>query len=141
MNRSKRVAFATTFAVILSVATLVGLEVLASFYVPAWPARVLSTREPAPVRLLAKKPGNILRRVRRRQFCRVPLHPLVAAGSGPGAHIHHVDLRTTLDGVPRTYRKMDGHWAQRGKAIVAERIKTELDSSDSRSTTKVLSTR
>ena len=43
------------------------------------------------------------------------------------AGIHHVDLRPSLDGIPGTYRKMDGHWTQKGEAIVADRIKAELD--------------
>ena len=53
MSRRKRWVFGTLFGVILAVATLVGIEVLSSFYVPAWPARAMNPREPAPVRLLA----------------------------------------------------------------------------------------
>ncbi len=34
-------------------ASLVGIEILSSFYVPAWPARAMNPREPAPVRHLA----------------------------------------------------------------------------------------
>ena len=52
MSRGKRLVFTTIFGVILFAATLVGIEVLASFYVPAWPARALNPRPPAPVRVL-----------------------------------------------------------------------------------------
>src|SRR5215203_5336867 len=52
MGRRKRWVFGTAFGVILLVATLVGIEVLSSFYVPAWPARALNPRPPAPVRVL-----------------------------------------------------------------------------------------
>ncbi len=50
---------------------------------------------------------------------------LAAALSKAG--IRHVDLRPTLDGIPGTYRKMDGHWTQKGEALVADRIKAELE--------------
>jgi hypothetical protein len=43
------------------------------------------------------------------------------------AGIRHVDLRPTLEGIPGTYRKMDGHWTQKGEALVADRIKAELE--------------
>jgi hypothetical protein len=52
MNR-KRLAFGAVFAVILLAVTLVGIETLSSFYTPAWPARAMNPREPAPVRVLA----------------------------------------------------------------------------------------
>lgn len=42
------------------------------------------------------------------------------------ARIHHVDLRESLADVPGTYRKLDGHWSQKGGAIVAERVEVEL---------------
>lgn len=43
------------------------------------------------------------------------------------AGIRYVDLRTTLEGIPGTYRKMDGHWSQKGEGLVADRVKAELD--------------
>ncbi len=43
------------------------------------------------------------------------------------ASIRHVDLRPTLEGIPGTYRKMDGHWTQKGEGLVADRVKAELD--------------
>jgi len=49
------------------------------------------------------------------------------AAALPGAGIRFVDLRTTLDGIPGTYRKMDGHWTQKGEGLVADRVKTELE--------------
>ena len=42
----------TLFGAILLAVTLVGIEVLSSFYVPDWPARALNPRPPAPVRIL-----------------------------------------------------------------------------------------
>jgi len=53
-------------------------------------------------------------------------HAQLAAALGK-AGIRHVDLRPTLDGIPGTYRKMDGHWTQKGEALVADRIKAELE--------------
>jgi hypothetical protein len=44
------------------------------------------------------------------------------------AGIRHVDLRQSLANVPGTYRKLDGHWSQKGVAIVADRVETELSS-------------
>jgi hypothetical protein len=41
-------------------------------------------------------------------------------------NIHFVDLRRDLDGIPGAYRKLDGHWSQKGEAIVADRIRKEL---------------
>lgn len=52
MNKRKRLVFGAVFTVILLAVTLVGIEVLSSFYTPAWPARAMNPREPAPVRLL-----------------------------------------------------------------------------------------
>jgi hypothetical protein len=49
---------------------------------------------------------------------------LAAALSREG--IRFVDLREDLDGVPGTYRKLDGHWSQKGLAIVADRVAREL---------------
>ena len=63
-------------------------------------------------------------------------HAQLAAALGK-AGIHHVDLRPSLDGIPGTYRKMDGHWTQKGEAIVADRIKAELDLLVGRPTAKV----
>lgn len=40
--------------------------------------------------------------------------------------IRFADLRDDLNGVPGTYRKLDGHWSQKGEAIVAERVQKEL---------------
>jgi len=40
--------------------------------------------------------------------------------------IRFVDLREDLDGIPGAYRKLDGHWSQKGEAIVADRVKKEL---------------
>lgn len=42
--------------------------------------------------------------------------------------IRHVDLRESLANVPGTYRKLDGHWSQKGEAIVADRVEVELKS-------------
>jgi hypothetical protein len=42
--------------------------------------------------------------------------------------IRHVDLRENLANVPGTYRKLDGHWTQKGEAIVADRVEVELRS-------------
>jgi hypothetical protein len=52
MKNGKRVAFGVVFATLLAVVTLAGLETLASFYVPPWPARAMNPRPPAPVRVL-----------------------------------------------------------------------------------------
>ena len=51
---------------------------------------------------------------------------LAAALSKAG--IRHIDLRESLAGVPGTYRKLDGHWTQKGEAIVADRVALELKS-------------
>lgn len=48
----KQLAFSAVFGVVLLAVTVVGVEFLASFYVPAWPARAMNPREPAPVRVL-----------------------------------------------------------------------------------------
>jgi len=53
MHDRKRLAFWAIFGTILLGTTLAGIEFLASFYTPAWPARVMNPREPAPVRLLS----------------------------------------------------------------------------------------
>ena len=42
--------------------------------------------------------------------------------------IRHVDLRESLANIPGTYRKLDGHWSQKGEAIVADRVALELRS-------------
>jgi len=31
-----------------------------------------------------------------------------------------------LTNIPGTYRKLDGHWRQKGEAIVADRVASEL---------------
>jgi hypothetical protein len=41
--------------------------------------------------------------------------------------IRFVDLREDLSGVADTYRKLDGHWSQKGEAIVAARVQKELE--------------
>jgi hypothetical protein len=41
--------------------------------------------------------------------------------------IRFVDLRDDLSGIPGTYRKLDGHWSQKGEAIVADRVQRELN--------------
>jgi hypothetical protein len=40
--------------------------------------------------------------------------------------IRFVDLRDDLNGIPDTYRTLDGHWTQKGEAIVADRIRREV---------------
>jgi hypothetical protein len=40
--------------------------------------------------------------------------------------VRFFDLRKDLDGIPGTYRKLDGHWSQKGEAIVADRVQKEL---------------
>lgn len=42
------------------------------------------------------------------------------------AAIRFVDLRRDLAGVAGAYRKRDGHWTQKGEAIVADRVAREL---------------
>jgi hypothetical protein len=37
-----------------------------------------------------------------------------------------IDLGPDLAGIPGTYRKLDGHWTQRGEDIVADRVAREL---------------
>jgi hypothetical protein len=44
------------------------------------------------------------------------------------AGMRYVDLRESLANVPGTYRKLDGHWSQKGEAIVADRVAVELRS-------------
>ena len=39
--------------------------------------------------------------------------------------IRYVDLREDLANIPGTYRKLDGHWSQKGEAIVADRVALE----------------
>ena len=40
--------------------------------------------------------------------------------------IRTVNLHENLAGIPGTYRKLDGHWSQKGEAIVADRAASEL---------------
>src|SRR5260370_37154114 len=47
MLPGKRLLFGVVFGLILTVATLAGIEILASAYAPAWPARALVSLEPA----------------------------------------------------------------------------------------------
>ena len=54
------------------------------------------------------------------------IRPMAAALSKDG--IRTVDLRESLAGIPGTYRKLDGHWSQKGEAIVADRVALELKS-------------
>ena len=49
----KRLVFSAVFGAILLAVTLAGLELLSSFLAPAWPARALVSRDPAPPRVLA----------------------------------------------------------------------------------------
>ena len=58
MLRRKRLVFGIVFGVILTVATLVGVEFMSSFYVPSWPARALNPREPAHERTLGEAYKN-----------------------------------------------------------------------------------
>ena len=51
---------------------------------------------------------------------------LVAALRAAG--IPFVNLREDLAGISGTYRKRDGHWTQKGEAIVADRVARELRS-------------
>ena len=46
VGKAKRRVFGLVFGVILLAVTLVGIEVLASYFVPPWPARALNPREP-----------------------------------------------------------------------------------------------
>jgi hypothetical protein len=39
---------------------------------------------------------------------------------------HFVDLADDLKNVRGTYRKLDGHWTQKGEAIVTDRLTREL---------------
>jgi len=48
----KRLAFGAVFGAILVAVTLAGIEFMASFYTPSWPARAMNPREPAPERVL-----------------------------------------------------------------------------------------
>jgi len=41
--------------------------------------------------------------------------------------VRFADLRDDLEGVAGTYRKLDGHWTQKGETIVAGRVKKELE--------------
>src|SRR5262249_6320650 len=52
MGRSKHWVFGTLFGLILVAVSLVGIEFLSSFYLPAWPARAMNPREPARERPL-----------------------------------------------------------------------------------------
>jgi hypothetical protein len=49
---------------------------------------------------------------------------LAAALSKAG--IGYVDLSDSLNNIAGTYRKLDGHWSQKGEAIVADRVAAEL---------------
>ena len=49
----KRLAFGAVLGAILVAVTLAGMEFLASFYTPSWPARAMKPRAPAPERVLA----------------------------------------------------------------------------------------
>jgi hypothetical protein len=46
----------------------------------------------------------------------------------PASGVKFVDLRRDLEGIPGTYRLLDGHWTQKGETIVADRIARELAS-------------
>jgi hypothetical protein len=49
---SKRLAFGVVFGAMLVVSTLAGIELLASFFAPSWPARAMNAKGPAPPRVL-----------------------------------------------------------------------------------------
>jgi hypothetical protein len=53
MPNRKRLIFGAIFGAILLAVTLAGIEFMASFYAPSWPARAMNPREPAPVRVLS----------------------------------------------------------------------------------------
>ena len=40
--------------------------------------------------------------------------------------LRFVDLGEALEGIPGTYRKLDGHWTRKGEEIVAARVAQEL---------------
>src|SRR5260370_8000738 len=48
----KRLAFGAVFGAILVAVTVAGIEFMASFHTPSWPARAMNTREPARERVL-----------------------------------------------------------------------------------------
>jgi acetyltransferase AlgX (SGNH hydrolase-like protein) len=51
--------------------------------------------------------------------------------------LRYVDLREDLDNIQGTYRKLDGHWSQKGEAIVAHRVARELNALLSTSSDRV----
>jgi hypothetical protein len=53
------------------------------------------------------------------------LHSRLASALDKTA-LRFVDLRETLDGIPRTYRKLNGHWSRKGEEIVAARVTQEV---------------
>ena len=55
------------------------------------------------------------------------MHARLAAGLAKNG-LRYVDLRENLANIPGTYRKLDGHWSQKGEAIVADRVALELRS-------------
>jgi len=54
----KRLLFGVVFGLMLTVATLAGIEILASAYAPAWPARALVSLEPATLPHEPQPPFN-----------------------------------------------------------------------------------
>jgi hypothetical protein len=55
------------------------------------------------------------------------MHARLATGLAKNG-LRYVDLRENLANIPGTYRKLDGHWSQKGEAIVADRVALELRS-------------
>lgn len=129
VSKGKRVAFSVVFGAILLVVTLVGVEVLSSYFVPPWPARALNPRQPTPQLTLAapfrnqpwlaeadnswglrdsertiSKPPGAWRALRRRELHRIALHALVPAGGGAAACSRQ---RQDRGGQPR--RRCDRH--------------------------------
>jgi hypothetical protein len=51
--------------------------------------------------------------------------------------LRYVDLREDLDNIQGTYRKLGGHWSQKGEAIVAQRVARELNTLLSASSDRV----
>jgi hypothetical protein len=58
------------------------------------------------------------------RFCTELHRQLVAAAVRERLPL--IDLGPDLAGVPGTYRKLDGHWTQRGEDLVADRVVREL---------------
>jgi hypothetical protein len=66
------------------------------------------------------------------RFCAELHRQLVDAAVREGLPL--IDLGPDLAGIPGTYRKLDGHWTQRGEDLVADRVARELSRLMDRST-------